>query len=435
MTIAARRIIERLVQDGHEAYFVGGCVRDMVMRRTLVDIDIATSATPDRIMQLFARTVPVGVQFGVVLVLTGEYAFEVATFRSDGEYHDGRHPATVHFSSPEQDARRRDFTVNGLFYDPLTDRLVDFVGGQVDINKKIIRAIGDPHARFTEDKLRLLRALRFAARFDFAIEKNTWQALCEQAPHIHEVSAERVRDELIKMFTDRAPGRSLELLDASGLLEEVLPEVAALKGVEQPPEFHPEGDVFVHTHLMMQLLERPDCHLAFAALLHDVGKPSTMKVADRIRFSCHDVVGAKMAEKILRRLRFPNKDIDAIVQCVRNHMNVMHVMKMREGKLKRFIASETFETELELHRIDCATSHGMLDNYHFLKEKQQAFAHVVLKPKPFITGYDLIDRGLKPGPSFRDILEEALDLQLEGTFADRDAALRWLDEKLKENKK
>ena len=347
-------------------------------------IDIATSATPEQVQALFAKTIPVGAQFGVVLVLEGGYQFEVATFRSDEAYIDGRRPTSVRYGTPEQDAQRRDFTINGLFFDPIAGEIIDFVGGRADIERKLVRTIGEPAQRFAEDKLRMLRCIRFATNLRFEIEDKTFDAVKTMAAQIHLVSAERIRDELIKIFTryrHGGTGRGLELLDESGLLREVLPEVAAMKGVEQPPEFHPEGDVFQHTKLMLDLMsdraqkgapttDYPSVVLAFSVLLHDVGKPPTFERAmDRIRFNEHDQVGAEISRDILQRLRFPNEQIDKILVCVGEHMRFQHVQQMRPAKLKRILARETFTDELELHRIDCEASHRNLENYEFLKAK------------------------------------------------------------------
>ncbi len=423
----AQKIVTRLRENGFIAYYVGGWVRDRLLQEKSTEIDIATNARPEDVMRLFKRTVPVGAQFGVVLVIQDGVQFEVATFRSDGEYIDGRHPVSVHFSSPEQDAQRRDFTINGLFWDPLEKKVIDFVGGEADLKIGVIKAIGDPRARFEEDKLRMLRAIRFSARFNFPIEEKTFAAIKALSSQIDVVSQERIRDELVKMLTGPDPAKCISLMDDTGLLPIILPEVAALKGIEQPPQFHPEGDVFVHTVLMLEKIKNADLLLALAILFHDIGKPKTMKVTDRIRFSCHDAVGARMTEEVMRRLRFSNKEIDHVVQCVQNHMNIMHVKKMREGKLKRFIASETFENELMLHKIDCEASHGMLDNYQFLVEKRDLFRKENLKPKPHLTGQDLIRLGMRPGPQFKDILAEAYDLQLEGTITSKEEALSWVN--------
>jgi poly(A) polymerase len=392
--------------------------------------------------------VPVGAAFGVVLVLEGGHQFEVATFRSDEAYVDGRRPTSVRYGSPEEDAQRRDFTINGLFYDPLANQIIDFVHGQADIERKLVRTIGEPRQRFTEDKLRLLRCVRFAANLGYEIEAATFAAVKEMAAQIHAVSAERIRDELIKIFTRPHAGRGLELLDASGLLAEVLPEIAAMKGVEQPPEFHPEGDVFAHTRLMLDLMSetarpsaisriaatpphagappRDPVVLAFAVLLHDVGKPPTFERApDRIRFNDHDRIGAEMAETILRRLRFSNEEIDRIALCVREHMRFQFVKEMRPAKLKRILARETFPEELELHRIDCAASHRNLENYEFLKAKAAEMPPEVVKPAPLLTGHDLLALGLRPGPTVGRILREIEELQLEERLRSREEALEF----------
>lgn len=430
---AAYQIAQVLTKKGHTAYFAGGCVRDYLKGDPPKDFDIATSASPDEIEASFPRTVPVGKQFGVILVIHEEKPFEVATFRKEGAYHDGRHPSEVSFTTPEEDAKRRDFTVNGLFYDPFKKKVIDFVGGETDIKNKLIRAIGDPQVRFEEDKLRLLRAIRFAANLDYSIEPATWKWIQQMAGEIHQVSSERIRDELVKTFTRRGAARGLELLSDSGLLKQVLPEIEAMKGVEQPSEFHPEGDVFVHTRMLMEKLDNPSPVLAFAALLHDVGKPPTFQVREgRIRFYEHSRVGAQMAEKIMRRLRFSNDEIEAVVQCVDNHMKFANVKEMREGKLKRFLSTSTFPTEMELHRIDCQSSHGLLDNYHFLKEKLIEFQKEELKPKPFLKGDDLIRLGLKPGPAMKPILEEAYELQLEHKLKNHAEACEWAQKKVGE---
>jgi poly(A) polymerase len=423
----AINIVKHLREAGHVAYFNGGCVRDMVRGVEPQDIDIATSATPEQVQALFAKTVPVGAAFGVVLILEGEHQFEVATFRSDEAYVDGRRPSAVHFGSPEEDARRRDFTINGLFYDPIADQIIDFVGGRADIGRKLVRTIGDPRARFTEDKLRLLRCVRFAANLGYEIETTTFDAVKEMATEISMVSAERIRDELVKLLTRPNAGRGLELLDASGLLQEILPEIAAMKGVEQPAEFHPEGDVFKHTKLMLDTLPaNPSLVLAFAVLLHDVGKPPTfVRAPDRIRFNEHDRIGAEMTETILRRLRFSNDEIEKIVLCVREHMKFQFVKEMRPAKLKRLMARETFPDELELHRIDCASSHRNLENYEFLKAKAAEMPPEVLKPQPLLTGHDLLVLGLKPGPLVGQILREVEELQLEERLKTREEALEF----------
>lgn len=426
-------IVRRLRDAGHTAYFNGGCVRDMLRGVEPHDYDIATTATPEQIRQLFPRTIPVGAQFGVMLVLEGDHQFEVATFRSDEAYVDGRRPTSVRFGTPEEDARRRDFTVNGIFSDPLAGRVIDFVDGRADIERKLIRCIGEPRERFTEDKLRLLRCVRFASTLNYEIEPATFAAVQEMAEQIGVVSAERIRDELVKILTGPRAGRGLELLDTSGLLREVLPEIAAMKGVEQPAEFHPEGDVFKHTKLMLDTLPaNPTAVLALAVLLHDVGKPPTFSVSDRIRFNEHDRVGAEMTEQILRRLRFPNETIENVTLCVAEHMRFQFVKEMRPSKLKRILARETFPVELELHRIDCISSHGKLDNYEFLKQKAAEMPPEVIKPAPLLTGHDLIELGLTPGPLVGQILREAEEAQLEERLKSREEALAFARQRVTE---
>ena len=433
MEATATRLVERLRAAGHEALFAGGCVRDRLLGKEAHDIDIATSARPEEIQKLFPRTVAVGAQFGVIVVLEDRGEFQVATFRSDGAYRDGRHPESVAFTNAEGDARRRDFTVNGLFFDPLTRQILDFVGGEADLRAGILRSIGDPHARFAEDKLRLIRCVRFAASLGFEIEAETWRALVERAPEITAVSAERIRDELVKIFTHPSRVRGFDLLDQSGLLAILLPEVEALKGCEQPPDFHPEGDVFVHTRLMLSLLpEQVSTPLVFSVLFHDIGKPPTFLIDEtgRIRFNGHESISASMTEKIFARLRFSNAETEATVVGVKNHMAFKDVQNMRVATLKRFLARPTIDDELELHRVDCQGSHGLLDNYDFLLRKREEFSNEPLIPPPLITGRDLIAAGLKPGPPFKKLLDSAQALQLEGGLKTRDDALAWLREEL-----
>jgi tRNA nucleotidyltransferase/poly(A) polymerase len=429
MEATAMRLVENLRAAGHEALFAGGCVRDRLLGKEAHDIDIATSARPEEIQKLFPRTVAVGAQFGVIVVLEGGGEFQVATFRSDGAYRDGRHPESVAFTNAEGDARRRDFTVNGLFFDPLTRQILDFVGGEVDLRAGILRSIGDPHARFAEDKLRLIRCVRFAASLGFEIEAETWRALIECAPEINAVSAERIRDELVKVFTHPSRVRGFDLLDQSGLLAILFPEIEALKGCEQPPDFHPEGDVFVHTRLMLSLLpELVSTPLVFSVLFHDIGKPPTFQIDDtgRIRFNGHESISASMTKKIFARLRFSNAETEATVVGVKNHMAFKDVQNMRVATLKRFLARPTIDDELELHRVDCRGSHGLLDNYDFLLLKRGEFSNEPLIPPPLITGHDLIAEGLRPGPPFKKLLDSAQALQLEGGLKTRDEALTWL---------
>ncbi|MFZ4483311.1 MAG: CCA tRNA nucleotidyltransferase [Chthoniobacterales bacterium] len=429
---AATDVARRLQAAGHKAYFAGGCVRDELCGHPPHDFDLATSAKPTEVQSLFPHTQSVGAHFGVVLVMEHGHAFEVATFRSDHEYIDGRRPEMVTFSTPEEDAARRDFTINGMFRDPVADRLIDFVGGRDDLAAGIIRAIGDPVARFREDKLRLLRAVRFAARFHGQIEPKTWEALVAHAGDIRVVSAERIREEMVKIFSHPNRVRGFDLLDQSGLLGAIFPEIESLKGCEQPPQFHPEGDVFVHTRAMLALLP-PDApaDLVFAVLFHDIGKPPTFRYhadEDRIRFNGHDRVGAEMTRDIMERLRFSRAESERVVEAVRQHMVFKDVQNMRTAKLKRFMAREGFSHELELHRVDCTSSHGALDNYDFLRAKAEEFASEPLIPPPLVTGRDLMALGWKPGPRFGPVLEAVQTAQLEGTLTSPEQALAWVRE-------
>jgi len=429
MEKVAREVAARLRESGHVAYFAGGCVRDMVRGLAPKDYDIVTDARPEAVQKLFPRTYAVGAHFGVIIVLENGFQFEVATFRSDDAYIDGRHPSAVHFSSPEEDAQRRDFTVNGMFYDPVADKLIDLVGGCADIDAKLVRAIGDPARRFAEDRLRMLRAVRFATVLDYQIDKKTWDALVAGASSINQISAERIRDELVRIFLSPNRVHGWDLLDSSGLMAAILPELEAMKGVLQPEQFHPEGDVFVHTRLMLQLLpENVSVPLVFAVLFHDVAKPVTATVdkTGRIRFNEHDRIGAEMTEAILRRLRFSGAEIESTVEMVRQHMVFKDVPNMRVAKLKRFMARPTFDDELELHRVDCESSHRMLDNYEFLLRRREEFANEPIIPPPLVRGDDLIALGLKPGPKFGEILEAVETRQLEGTLHTREQALEWV---------
>ena len=431
----ATRVVRELREHGFSAYLAGGCVRDLVLGREPTDYDVATSATPDEVMRIFPRTYAVGAQFGVVLVPVlrdgpqGEranYAIEVATFRSDGLYSDGRHPDQVRFSSDARlDVQRRDFTINGLLLDPLTQEVLDYVGGRRDLELGIIRAIGDPYQRFSEDKLRMLRAVRFAARFGYQIEKQTLDAVRELAAKIHQVSHERIRDEVLKMLTEGRARRAFELLDETGLLEQVLPEVKKMQGVEQPPQFHPEGDVWVHTLMLLEGLPAGCSRtLALGVLLHDVGKPPTFRRApDRIRFDQHDEVGTKMAEGICRRFRLSNEETDQVCALVANHMRFGAVARMKESTLKRFFRLPQFEEHLELHRLDCLSSHRDLSLYDFAKEKFQTMPAGQIRPAPLITGNDLIAAGYKPGPRFKELLTAVEDAQLERTITTKEEAL------------
>jgi poly(A) polymerase len=429
---SACEVVARLQQAGFEALYAGGCVRDKLRGVPPHDYDIATSAHPAEVQALFHKTFAVGAQFGVTNVLEKGFTFQVATFRADGAYTDGRHPESVRFSDAREDALRRDFTINGMFYDPVKGILVDHVGGREDLESKCIRSIGDPFQRFEEDKLRLLRAVRFATVLDFEIAPHTWHAIQSQANQLRLVSAERIREELLRILLHPRRVQGLDLLDASGLLQEILPEMQALKGCQQPPQFHPEGDVWVHTRLMLSLLpDTVSVPLVLSVLLHDIAKPATFQfdqAAGRIRFSGHEKLGAEMTETILARLKFSRKEIDETVACVENHMAFKDVQNMRTSRLKRFLARSTMPDELQLHRVDCAGSNGDLSNYHFLQEKIAEFSNEPLIPPPLLTGDHLIGLGYRPGPEFRTILESVQSLQLEGVLTSHDQALAWVRE-------
>ncbi|MCB1230932.1 MAG: CCA tRNA nucleotidyltransferase [Verrucomicrobiae bacterium] len=437
MRRAAEEVVQRLRSRDHLALLAGGCVRDTLRGHEPKDYDIATDATPEEVLRIFPMGNTIGAHFGVVLVKQGEFSFEIATFRAEGEYRDGRRPESVTFTTPEEDAKRRDFTINGMFYDPVDDRVIDYVGGQADLEAGVIRAIGDPVERFREDYLRMLRAVRFATVLDFDIEQHTWAALQVRAPHVIEISPERIREELDKIWRSPRRVKGFDLLVDSHLMQAVLPEIMNLQGCEQPPQFHPEGDVFVHTRIMLDLLPpEASLPLVLSVLFHDIGKPDTYHYdaeADRIRFNGHDKLGANMAVQIMKRLRYPNHLIEAVEVGVANHMVFKDVQKMRTAKLKRFMARDTFDDEMELHRVDCASSHGMLDNYEFLQEKAAEFAAEPLIPPRLVTGHDLMQLGWKPGPRLGEILDEIQDLQLEGKLTTREAALAHLKKLVTEN--
>jgi poly(A) polymerase len=450
--VAALRIVRRLRALGHMAYFAGGCIRDLLLGVEPKDFDVATSATPKLVLEAFPRTESVGAHFGVVLVIDhlahDRVVTEVATFRHDGAYSDGRRPDAVQFSlDPREDVLRRDFTINGLLLDALAydagDRLedcvLDYVGGRGDLHARMVRAIGEPSVRFAEDKLRMLRAVRFAARLEFAIERRTMDAIWEQAATISVVSAERVREELTKILTEGGARRGFELLDETRLLAEVLPEIKRMQGVEQPPEFHPEGDVWVHTLMLLEQLDAE--HQAFGAagasptlawgmLLHDVGKPATFtppdpaRSGDRIRFNGHVDVGVAVARTILARLRFSNEDTEQILALVKHHMQFGDVMQMKQSTLKRFLRLPKFEEHLALHRADCLSAHGKLETYAFAKQHLEELGEEQIRPALLLTGNDLIAAGYKPGPQFRAMLEAAEDAQLEGSVSTKEEALR-----------
>ena len=464
---AALKIVETLRSKGYEAYFAGGCVRDLLLGREPADYDVATSATPDVVLEMFPRTFAVGAHFGVVLVAPevedAGFVTEVATFRSDLSYSDGRHPDAVRYTkTAEEDVRRRDFTINGLLLDPvhfgkttagpstsvaaatsaqddksvaeradLRGAVLDYVGGLDDLDAGVVRAIGRAEQRFEEDHLRMLRGVRFAARFGFELETQTKRAIRPLAPKIHAVSRERVRDELTKMLTEGHARRAFDLLDETGLLQEVLPEIARMKGVEQPPQFHPEGDVWVHTLMLLEQLE-PGCSetLAWGALLHDVGKPPTFKRApDRIRFDGHVEMGVAMGGEICRRFRFSNEETRQVLALIENHMRFMDAQRMKESTLKRFFRLERFEEHLALHRMDCMAASGNLENWNFARERFSSMPAAEVRPKPLITGRELIAAGYPPGMRFREMLRAAEDAQLEGTVATREEALKLVREK------
>lgn len=420
----ARELVSRLQRDGHCACWAGGVVRDLLLKRLYPDIDIATSATPEQVAGLFPQAHFVGQSFGVARVPFGGFEYEVSTFRQDGIYLDGRHPEKVTYTTdPMLDARRRDFTANALFYDPVTETIFDFVGGQEDIEKRLIRAVGDPGQRFQEDYLRLLRAIRFAAALDFQIEQRTWEALCRQAPGISRISPERIRDELLNMLVRPGAGNAFRLLKDSGLLHLLLPEVEEMEGVPQPPEFHPEGDVFEHTLLLLDHLENPSPELALAALFHDIGKPATIEFSDRIRFNGHDRLGAEIFERIAHRLRLSNRETEHVGALINQHMRIGQVKKMRPSTLKRLLRSDIFPDLLELHRLDCLASHRDLELFNYCSEQLEEIGEEELKPPKLLTGNDLIALGLKPGVQFGRILSEIEDLQLEGSLSTKDEAL------------
>jgi len=435
----AEHICRTLRDAGHQAYLAGGCVRDILLGREPADYDVATDATPERVQRLFPQSLAVGAQFGVIIVMDGASEdaaarVEVATFRSDLGYSDGRHPDHVRYSrSPEEDVRRRDFTINALLLDPETQQILDFVGGRDDLRAGIIRAIGRPEERFREDKLRMIRAVRFAARFRYAIEAATFTAIAKLAPEIHQVSAERIRDDLTKILTEGAARRGFELLDETRLLPELLPEIARMKGVEQPPQFHPEGDVWIHTLLMLAGLPA-GCSptLAWGVLLHDVGKPPTFTPPSgpegRIRFDEHVEVGARMAEEICRRLRFSNEDTEQIASLVTNHLRFKDVPRMKPSTLKRFVRLPRFEEHMELHRLDCLASHGHLDSYDFVRRFIAETPPEEVRPPRLLTGDDLKALGYAPGPPFKAILEAVEEAQLNGKIHTREEALKLVEE-------
>jgi len=449
----AENICQRLRDSGHQAYLVGGCVRDILLGREPADYDVSTDATPDRVQQLFSRSVAVGAQFGVIIVQEDDTAqeegnirqvdrqadspqVEVATFRSDIGYSDGRHPdRVVYTTSPQEDVKRRDFTINALLLDLATQEVLDYVGGRDDLKAGIIRAIGRADDRFREDKLRMVRAVRFAARFHYAIEATTFAAIAKLAPEIHRVSPERLRDELTKILTEGSARRGFELLDETQLLPQLLPEIERMKGVEQPPQYHPEGDVWTHTLMMLEKLPAGCARtLAWGVLLHDVGKPPTFTPPaspdDRIRFDGHAEVGARMAEEICRRFRFSNDETEQIAALVANHMRFKDVPLMKPSTLKRFVRLADFSEHLELHRLDCSSSHGHLENYEFVRRFLEETPPEEVRPPRLVSGNDLIELGLKPGPEFKGLLDAVEEAQLEGSLATHEDALDFIRQRV-----
>jgi poly(A) polymerase len=424
----ALAIVKTLHDQGQEAYFAGGSVRDLLLEKSISEIDIATSASPQEIEQLFPKTIPVGKQFGVIVVVQDTHNYEVTTFRKEGDYVDGRHPTQVSFTDAQHDVERRDFTVNALFLNPFTEEVIDYVKGREDLERKLIRTVGPPQSRFQEDKLRLLRALRLACQLGFEIEQESYQQVKEHASQLTQVSWERIRDEVLKILTGPDPSRGLKLLFDSGILEVILPEIAAMHGVQQPPEFHPEGDVFVHTCLMFELSQERSETLSLEILLHDVGKPPTFTIKERIRFDGHADLGAKMAEEICRRLRISNLQIEEVVDVVKDHLRFIHVQEMRESTLKRFLRKTNFSDHLELHRLDSLASHGDLSSYHFCQEKLEELSQEAMRPKPLINGHDLIRLGLEPGPIFSEVMSAVEDFQLEGKLSSKEETLDWVKE-------
>jgi tRNA nucleotidyltransferase/poly(A) polymerase len=425
----ANSICDTLQRSGHQAFLVGGCVRDLVLGREPTDFDVTTGAHPERVLQLFPDGITVGAQFGVVLVYREGSKVEIATFRQDVGYSDGRHPdQVVYAQKPGDDVARRDFTINGLLMHHDSGEVLDFVGGQDDLKAGLIRAIGEPERRFAEDKLRMLRAVRFAARFGYKIEPRTFKAIRQHAHEIQVVSAERIREELTKLLTEGSARRGFELLDETGLLSQVLPEISAMKGVLQPPEFHPEGDVWIHTLLLLQGLPlSAPLTLAWGVLLHDVGKPPTFRSAsetgDRIRFDNHAEVGTRMAVQICKRLRFSNEETEQIEALVANHMKFKDAAQMKQSTLKRFVRLPRFEEHLELHRLDCQASHGHLDAYVLVRNFVDQTPPEQVRPTRLLTGDDLNEMGYRPGPEYQIILGAVEDAQLEGSLSSKEEAL------------
>lgn len=428
--------VQRLQSAGFTAYFAGGCVRDLILKLRPKDYDIATNALPSQVETLFPGSGTSGKSFAVTRAPLKGATLEIATFRRDHSYSDGRRPGKISFTDPETDAQRRDFTINAIFLDPTAGKFHDFTGGRKDLKKCIIRCVGDPYARFAEDHLRMLRAVRFAGTLGFTIHPLTAKAIRKNAHKIGRISVERIHDELTRILMEsKRPGDSIGLLDKVGLLEHVLPEVTALKGQEQPPEFHPEGDVFTHTVAMLNMMADRTPQLAYSILFHDIGKPVTAFIApDRIRFNNHAVEGALIAQKIMQRLRFSSDDISTICHCVKNHMRFMDVMKMRRATLRKMTGAPTFPIELELHRLDCMASHGDLSNLEFLQKFQEQIAGEPALPPPWVTGKDIIAMGIPESPQVGRYRAMAYDAQLEGIIKDRKALLKWIRNEIRKSR-
>jgi poly(A) polymerase len=434
---AALAIVQQLEASGFEAYWVGGCVRDRLMGREPKDYDVATNATPDQILSIFPNALTIGKAFGVVQVIIDGEPHDIATFRRDASYEDGRHPTSVVFTSAEEDARRRDFTINGLFYEPVRERVIDYVDGQKDIAARVVRTIGHPEQRFSEDALRMLRAIRFASTLEFTIAPETLSAIRAMSPRITQISAERIQHELSLLLTDSPrAGNGLKMLHESGLLKFIMPEIEQMIGQEQPPAYHPEGDVFTHTVLMLNNMKNPSVALAYSVLLHDVGKPATAENtvepdgSSRWRFHGHAKTGAEIAEQILKRLKLPGRDIDVVTHCIRNHMHFTDVQKMRKSTLRQFVGAPTFPIELELHRLDCLSSHGDLAHYGFLEKFLHDLRNEPVLPAPWITGRDILSLGIPEGREVGAWHKKAYDAQLEGRFENREDLLAWLKSEL-----
>ncbi|OVE82231.1 hypothetical protein BVY04_01555 [bacterium M21] len=431
----ALELIVALRKHGYEAYTVGGGIRDRLVGRTPKDADITTNALPEEVLKLFPHTIPVGQAFGVIIVVHEGINYEIATFREDADYTDGRRPGSVTFSTAEEDAKRRDFTINALFYDPIEEILIDVVDGLTDLRKGHIRAIGVPGERFSEDYLRMLRAVRFTAELGFTLDPATATAIRAQAASVSGVSGERIHAEVTKMLIGRNPRYAFELMHELGLLQYVLPEIETMIGVEQPKQYHPEGDVWIHTMMMLDRIRMRGPELAWAVLLHDVGKPGTFELSDEgvERFPCHARLGADMTKDILKRLKCSNSFIEDVSTAVYNHMSFADVQKMRKSTLRRLLGRGTFALELELHRIDCMASHGSIDNYAFLLDKLDELKHEPILPPPLLSGKDLMELGMKPGPRFGVLLRQIEELHLEGVIADKDAAIGWIKEQPTDN--